>query len=66
MILKRKVIVKTDNSDDSFKKWKSDNIMSFTKFLDREYPNWKYMNVYSDTGEQVGSFTKYRRPIRHI
>lgn len=64
--LKRSVIVKVSTS--SFKKWEYvDNLVSFTRFLDRDYPGWKYMNVYSrESREQIASYTQRNRPTRHI
>lgn len=61
---KYKVIVKVCN--DKFLKYNVNNLLLFTKFLDREYPDWRYFNVFrytqDSTGEQIASFTKKDRP----
>ena len=60
------VIVKIGN--DQFKKWNVTNLLRFTSFLDREYPNWRWFNVfkYSKTGdgEQLSNFTNKKRPTQ--
>jgi hypothetical protein len=43
-------------------KYRFDNLLEFTKFLDVKWDDWKWFNVYSNKGEQLESFTKFRRP----
>lgn len=61
---KYKVIVKVGG--DKFLKYNVNNLLLFTKFLDRQYPDWRYFNVFrhtqDSTGEQLGNFTKKDRP----
>jgi len=39
------------------------NLLLFTAFLDRHFPDWRYCNVFSKkTGEQLGNFSKNNRP----
>jgi len=60
-----RIIVKVEK--DKFLKYRSDNLLSFTKFLDKSYSNWRWYNVYSKkTGEQLASFTKRHRPDTKI
>ena len=58
---KYKIIAKVEG--DRFVKYRSDDLLSFTKFLDRSYPNWKWFNVYNSGGQQVANFTINNRPI---
>jgi len=58
-----RVIVKVD--DTKFVKYHINNLLSFTSFLDKEFPNWRWFNVFEKTtGTQVASFTNKDRPIR--
>ena len=39
------------------------NLMSFTNFLDKNFPAWRWYNVFwRPTGQQLASFTKNNRP----
>ena len=45
-------------------KWNCNNLLSFTAFLDRNFQEWAWFNVYDKyTREQVGNFTKFNRPM---
>lgn len=56
-----KVIAKV--SSDKFVKYNVNNLISFTKFLDSNYKDWRWFNVYNKkTKVQITSFTKYNRP----
>jgi len=56
-----KVIVKISN--DKFVKYNVNNLVSFTKFIDQHYKNWRWFNVYDKkTKTQITSYTKYNRP----
>jgi hypothetical protein len=40
------------------------NLLKFTAFLDVNFPEWRYYNVYDKTTkEQITSFTKNKRPL---
>jgi len=63
-------IVKIRNNSDGSAyciKYRFDNLLSFTKFLDDKWAEWRWYNVYSNKGKnkgmQLASFTKYRRPL---
>jgi hypothetical protein len=63
-------IVKIKNNIDGTAhcvKYRFDDLIKFTNFLDREWPEWKWYNVYSNAGNnkrnQIGNFTKYNRPV---
>ncbi len=47
-------------------KYRFDNLLNFTEFLDVKWAEWKWFNVYSnkgiDKGKQLTNFTKLRRP----
>ncbi len=62
-------IVKIKNNPDGSAhcvKYRFSNLLKFTSFLDKKWPEWKWYNVYSnlekDRGLQLGSFTKLKRP----
>ena len=63
-------IVKINNNPDgkaNCVKYRFNDLINFTSFLDKTWPDWKWYNVYSnlpnDKGTQLGSFTKNKRPI---
>lgn len=47
-------------NDTDTKTWHTPDLLDFQKFLDREYPNWRFYNVYIKE-IQVASFTKNNR-----
>ena len=62
-------IVKIMNNPDASAycvKYRFNDLLNFTKFLDKKWPDWKWYNLYTNTkrayGVQLGNFTKYRRP----
>jgi len=62
-------IVKIRNNPDGSArcvKYRFDNLLNFTKFLDNKWTEWKWFNVYSNKGgnkgKQLANFTKYKRP----
>lgn len=50
--------------NEGFIKYRSvTNLLKFVQFLDREYPDWRFFNVYSKkTKIELGRFTKNKRP----
>lgn len=64
---KYRCIVKIGNNPDRSAKcvkYRSNDLLKFTKFLDSKFPSWTWFNVYlRDNGKQVGSFTKFKKPI---
>lgn len=64
-------IVKIRNNEDGSAfcvKYRFNDLLNFTQFLDNKWPEWKWYNVYANTGKRQGNqlenFTKYRRPRR--
>lgn len=58
---KYKVIVKTGKQ--KFVKYNVNNLKLFTKFLNGNFADWRWFNVYDKkTKAQLNSFTKYNRP----
>lgn len=62
-------IVKIKNKSDGSAhcvKYRFDNLLNFTKFLDVNWAEWKWFNVYLNTGtnkgKQLANFTKFKRP----
>lgn len=57
---------KADNGNDQCVKYGTSDLISFTDFLDRKYPEWCWFNVFryvrGGKGERLASFTKYKRP----
>lgn len=63
-------IVKIKNNPDGTAycvKYRFDDILKFTSFLDTKWGNWKWFNLYSNKEEnkrvQLANFTKFNRPI---
>jgi hypothetical protein len=60
------VIAKVGN--DKFVKYRVTNLERFTDFLDKNFYDWRYFNVYEykrdQTGEKIASFTKNNRPTK--
>jgi len=64
-----KVIVKIGNNPDGSAhclKYRVNDLKKFTAFLDQKWSQWKWFNVYSnsgmDNGHQLANFTKFSRP----
>lgn len=64
-------IVKLANNKDGTAhcvKYRFNNLLKFTRFLDREWSSWKWYNVFSNRGTnkgmQLASFTNRNRPTR--
>lgn len=63
---KRCIIVKVDSIRFVKYRWVN-NLPLFVEFLNKQYPDWRWGNVYDkDTKLQVGNFTKFKRPAKHI
>lgn len=61
MTKKYHCIAKVGN--EKFVKYNVNNLMSFCRFLDDKFNDWRYFNVFSKaTKKQVGNFTKNNRP----
>ena len=60
-------IVKIGNNPDKSAKcvkYRLNDLLKFSQFLDRKFPTWTYCNVFlKETRKQVSCFTKYRRPV---
>lgn len=60
---KYKVIAKV--SSDKFVKYNVNDLLSFSRFLDAKFSEWRWFNVFDKlTGEQIGSYTCKDRPTR--
>ena len=59
-----------NNKDGSAKcvKYRFDNLLKFTAFLDKRWAQWKWYNVYSNEGSnkggQIANFTNRNRPTK--
>lgn len=61
--MRKKYKVITKVGDSQFVKYNVNNLVKFTKFLDRYFKDWRWFNVYDkSTKEQIGNYTKYRKP----
>lgn len=67
---KYKAIVKIKNNPDGTAycvKYRFDDLLKFTKFLNLSWSEWKWFNVFSNKNEnknqQLESFTKNNKPI---
>jgi len=68
-----KVIVKIGNNSDGSAhclKYRVSDLKKFTAFLDEKWSQWKWFNVYSnsgiDKGHQLANFTRFRRPDKRF
>lgn len=66
-------IIKIKNNEDGTAhcvKYRFDNLLKFTDFLDAKWPEWKWFNVYSNIGKtkgnQLGNYTKFNRPNKSL
>lgn len=66
-------IVKIGNNTDGTAncvKYRFDDLLKFTVFLDKKWQAWKWFNVYSNKGEnkrlQIGNFTNKNRPVHRF
>ncbi len=66
-------IVKINNKPDGSAycvKYRFNDLLKFTDFLDRRWKDWKWYNVFSNKGmnkrHQIGNFTNRNRPIKNI
>lgn len=64
-------IVKISNKPDGKAycvKYRFNNLLKFTDFLDKKWNGWKWFNVYSNKeknkGEQIANFTNKNRPLK--
>lgn len=49
--------------DDKTLTYRSSDLLNFTKFLNKSYPEWRFFNVYDkESGQQLASFTKHNQP----
>ena len=59
-----KVIVIAKVGNEKFVKYRVNNLIKFASFLDKQFKEWRFFNVYDrKTRKQLGSFTKNRRPL---
>ena len=63
-------IVKISNKPDGTAycvKYRFDDLLKFSHFLDKKWTGWKWFNVYSNKGKkkgvQLGNFTNKDRPV---
>ena len=70
MTKKYKVIVKINNNPNGTAhcvKYRVDDLLKFTQFLDKKWLGWKWFNVYSNLGinkgKQLANFTKNNKPV---
>lgn len=65
---KYKVVAKVGN--ENFVKYNVNNLLKFTEFLDKEFTDWRWFNVYNYIpgvkGSQLGNFTTKNRPTKRF
>lgn len=63
------IVKVADNPDGSARclKYRFNDLLKFTVFLDKDWRTWRWFNVYanrgSGQGEQLASYTNKRRPL---
>jgi hypothetical protein len=60
--MEKKYTIIAKVSNEQFVKYHVNNLLSFTKFLDEKFPDWRYYNVFDKAGQQLTNFTKNSRP----
>ena len=67
---KKKYKVITKVGDDKFVKYNVNNLLLFTKFLDENFNDWRWFNVYEfnkeGNGRQLENFTNKNRPLKRF
>lgn len=57
---------KLESGQDHCVKYRTSNLIDFANFLDSQYPEWCWFNVFryvkGGKGDRLASFTKYNRP----
>lgn len=54
-------------SNDHFVKYRLNDLLSFTAFLDTKWQGWRWFNVYDKKSkEQIANYTNKRRPTSSI
>lgn len=62
-LVKVKVIPGIERDHEHIKWWNCTDLKSLVKFLDRDYPQWTWFNVYDKhTGTQLDSYTRHCKP----
>lgn len=50
---------------DKFIKYRLNDLLKFVEFLDKEWTEWRWFNVYDKSNKtQIASFTRTRRPTQ--
>lgn len=64
----KKFVTITKVSNDKFVRYNVNDLLKFTDYLDKNFPDWRWFNVFSkETKLQIANFTKNNRPkSRHI
>lgn len=58
---KYEIIAKVEN--EKFVKYNCSDLVKFTQFLDKDFPDWRWFNVFDKkTKNQIANFTKNNRP----
>ena len=63
------IVKVADNPDGSAKclKYRFNDLLKFTTFLDKDWRTWRWFNVYANRGinkgQQLNNFTNKRRPL---
>ena len=63
------IVKVADNPDGSARclKYRFNDLLKFTAFLDKDWRTWRWFNVYANrgvgNGKQLASYTNKRRPL---
>lgn len=65
---KKKYMCIAKVGNEKFVRYRENNLKLFAGFLDREFTDWRWFNVYEYSrdgdGPQIGNFTKNNRPLK--
>jgi hypothetical protein len=61
----RQYIVIVKVGKDHFVKYHVRDLIKFTSFIDKNFPDWRFFNVFDkEKGNQIANFTTKNRPIK--
>lgn len=56
-------VVGYENKERTTRTYHTPDLLDFTSFIDKEFPDWSFFNVYDkESGLQLQSFTKFDKP----
>jgi hypothetical protein len=60
------IVVIPDNSEEGGRRglrYNTPDLLDFQRFLDKQYPEWLWFNVFDKEGNQIANYTKNKRAL---